>query len=108
MLGGGAAEEMVLGEVSTGAENDLELATTLARRMICIYGMGEAVGWCIAPASLHVPARKRRQHPQVDCSPQTARDIDTEVKKLLDDGLCGMRRRYSANSAKRWSELPRS
>ncbi len=44
MLGGRAAEELVFAEVSTGAENDLELATSLARQMICLYGMGESVG----------------------------------------------------------------
>ena len=49
LLGGRASEEVVFSEVSTGAENDLEHATTLARRMVCLYGMGESVGlvhWC--------------------------------------------------------------
>ncbi len=44
LLGGRASEELVFSEVSTGAENDLEHATTLARRMVCVYGMGESVG----------------------------------------------------------------
>src|SRR6185295_9677495 len=44
MLGGRAAEEIVLGEVTTGAENDLEHATALARQMVCLFGMSERVG----------------------------------------------------------------
>jgi cell division protease FtsH len=84
-LGGRAAEEVVFGEVSTGAENDLEHATTLARQMVAMYGMSELVG--LAHCA-------QRQHPfgagmpdgfvQRDCSEQTAREIDQEVKKLLD------------------------
>lgn len=84
-LGGRAAEEVVFGEVSTGAENDLEHATALARQMVAMYGMSEVVG--LAHCA-------QRQHPfaagmpdgflQRDCSEQTAREIDQEVKKLLD------------------------
>src|SRR5207247_5392537 len=44
MLGGRAAEEVVFDEVTTGAENDLEHATALARQMVCLFGMSEAVG----------------------------------------------------------------
>jgi cell division protease FtsH len=84
-LGGRAAEEVVFGEVSTGAENDLEHATALARQMVAMYGMSDVVG--LAHCA-------QRQHPfatgmpdgfmQRDCSEQTAREIDQEVKKLLD------------------------
>ncbi len=84
LLGGRASEELVFGEVSTGAENDLEHATALARRMICLYGMGESVGLvhCAQRPSMFLPAADGTS--QIDCSPQTARDIDTEVKALLD------------------------
>ena len=44
LLGGRAAEELVFDEVSSGRENDLEQATSLVRRMVCQYGMGESVG----------------------------------------------------------------
>ena len=44
MLGGRAAEEVVFAEITTGAENDLEHATALARQMVCMYGMSESVG----------------------------------------------------------------
>lgn len=84
-LGGRAAEELVFNEVSTGAENDLEHATALARQMVAMYGMSESVG--LAHCA-------QRQNPfatgvpdgiwQRDCSEQTAREIDQEVKKILD------------------------
>ena len=84
LLGGRASEELVFGDVSTGAENDLEHATTLARRMICLWGMGKSVGLvhCAQRPSLFLPGGNGTA--QIDCSPQTARDIDTEVKAVLD------------------------
>src|SRR4029077_7807742 len=44
MLGGRAAEEIAFNEVTTGAENDLEHATALARQMVCLFGMSDTVG----------------------------------------------------------------
>ena len=85
MLGGRAAEQIVFNEISTGAENDLEHATALARQMVAVYGMSDVIGL------VHCA---QRQNPmssgvdgllQRDCSEQTAREIDEEVKKLLDD-----------------------
>jgi cell division protease FtsH len=86
MLGGRAAEEVVYREVSTGAENDLDRATALARQMVCMFGMSQKVGL------VHCG---QRQNPfvmgppdgamQRDCSEQTAREIDEEVKKILDE-----------------------
>jgi cell division protease FtsH len=83
MLGGRAAEEVVFGEVSTGAENDLDRATALARQMVCMYGMGESAGLA------HLGQRPARFLPdgeavQLDCSEDTARQVDAEVKGLLD------------------------
>ncbi len=85
LLGGRASEELVFGEVSTGAENDLEHATTLARQMICVYGMGESVGLvhCAQRPPMYLPAGDGAG--QIDCSPRTARDIDNEVKQILDN-----------------------
>jgi cell division protease FtsH len=84
LLGGRASEQVVYGEVSTGAENDLEHATTLARQMVCLFGMSESVGLLHCgrkdrPAMLLVPP----DVPARDCSEETAGDIDREVKKLL-------------------------
>ncbi|MBX9791752.1 MAG: ATP-dependent zinc metalloprotease FtsH [Pirellulales bacterium] len=86
MLGGRAAEEIVFAEVSTGAENDLERATALARQMVCAFGMSERVGL------VHCG---HRTNPFVgplddgalerDFSERTAEQVDDEVKQILDD-----------------------
>jgi cell division protease FtsH len=85
LLGGRAAEELVLAEVSTGAENDLQQATALARRLVCQFGMGEAVGLmhCAQPDTPALLAGE--VHPwHRECSDDTAHAIDVEVKSLLD------------------------
>jgi cell division protease FtsH len=86
LLGGRAAEEIVLGDVSTGAENDLEAATTLARRMICQFGMGKSAGLmhCAREAAARqLPGELAAT--QRDCSEATAHAIDEEVRELLDE-----------------------
>jgi cell division protease FtsH len=86
MLGGRASEEIVFSEVTTGAENDLERATALARQMVCIFGMSETIGLVHCgqrPAEyLRGPLDGTLQR---DCSEQTAREIDKEVKHILDE-----------------------
>src|SRR3989442_12202180 len=84
LLGGRAAEETVFGEVSTGAQNDLERATALARQMVAMYGMSERVGLAnCAQRQAQFLAGPEFQM-QRECSEQTAREIDEEVKVLLD------------------------
>jgi cell division protease FtsH len=85
LLGGRAAEELVFNEVTTGAENDLERATALARQMVCIYGMSGAVGLahCGQRTSPFLLPGADASF-QRDCSEETARDIDREVKAILD------------------------
>jgi cell division protease FtsH len=85
MLGGRAAEETCLGDITTGAENDLEQATALARQMVCIFGMSDAVGLarCAQKQNgLFLPGTEGGL--QRDCSEETARQIDSEVKRILD------------------------
>jgi len=86
LLGGRAAEEIVFGEVSTGAQNDLERATALARQMVAMYGMSERVG--LSSVAQRQPTFLNGAEFQVqrDCSEQTSREIDEEVRKLL--ALC--------------------
>ena len=83
LLGGRAAEEVVFGEVSTGAQNDLERATALARQMMAMYGMSERVG--LASCAQRQPTFLNSPDSQIqrDCSEETAREIDEEVKRLL-------------------------
>lgn len=85
MLGGRASEEVFFNEISTGAENDLEHATSLARQMICMYGMGQSVGLmhCAQPSNPFLPGINDGMV-QRDCSEETAREIDQEVKTILD------------------------
>jgi cell division protease FtsH len=84
LLGGRAAEEIVFGEVTTGAENDLERATALARQMVCLYGMSDKVG--LAHCAQRPGQFLGGDGPwlQRDCSDETARAIDEEVKRVLD------------------------
>lgn len=87
MLGGKAAEELIFGEASTGAKNDLERATDIATAMIKAYGMSEKLG----PVS-YDKARPRFLDVQMagqpkDYSEHTAQEIDDEVHQLLRDTL---------------------
>jgi cell division protease FtsH len=83
MLGGRAAEDVVFGEVSTGAENDLQHATALARQMVAMFGMSEVIGLahCAQRQNPMLPRGMDDGTWQRDCSEQTAREIDQEVKK---------------------------
>jgi cell division protease FtsH len=92
MLGGRAAEEVVFGEVTTGAENDLEHATALARQMVCLFGMSDVVGLARCaqrPTGAFLPGMDGTF--QRDCSERTAQEIDDEVKKILDQGYAEAR-----------------
>src|SRR5258707_1970030 len=85
MLGGRAAEKVVVNEITTGAEIDLEHATALARQMVCLFGMSEAIGLVRCAqrqGGVYMPGIDGTF--QRDCSEQTAQEIDVEVKKLLD------------------------
>jgi cell division protease FtsH len=97
LLGGRAAEEVVFAEVSTGAQNDLERATALARQMVALYGMSERLG--LANCAQRQPAFLNGQEFQLqrDCSEETAREIDQEVKKLLDVAYQQVKQTLSAH-----------
>jgi cell division protease FtsH len=85
LLGGRAAEEITYGEVTTGAENDLERATAMARQMVCMFGMSDQIGLAHV-AQRQGPAYLAGMETQMqrDCSEATAQQIDSEVKKILD------------------------
>jgi cell division protease FtsH len=85
LLGGRAAEQQIFGDVTTGAENDLERATAMARQMVCLFGMSETVGLARV-AQRHGPMFLAGGDGQFqrDCSEKTAQQIDEEVKKILD------------------------
>ena len=85
-LGGRAAEEIVLGEVSSGAQNDLEMATEIARSMICRFGMNEKVG-PVALSRETSPFLKAPGFPQhaEPLSPELASEVDRQIRQLLSE-----------------------
>jgi cell division protease FtsH len=85
LLGGRVAEEMIFGDVSTGAQNDLQKATEIARTMVTQFGMSEKIGLVslegqrtplFLPLPIHVPK---------EYSEETAHLVDTEVRKILTE-----------------------
>jgi cell division protease FtsH len=83
LLGGRAAEQVIFGQVSTGASNDLERATGLARRMVCEFGMSEALGpvALVTQESSFLPSAGREA--PAAFSEVTAREIDQEIMSLV-------------------------
>jgi cell division protease FtsH len=86
LLGGRVAEELVYGEISTGAHNDLERASELARMMVTKYGMSERVGLATfgERASLFLRGAGAGLGGERDYSEETARIIDQEVRAILE------------------------
>jgi cell division protease FtsH len=84
LLGGRVAEELIFGDISTGAQDDLQRATDMARHMVARYGMSEALGLATFEPPhqalfLNVPSMAQREY-----SDETARRIDDEIQKLLE------------------------
>ena len=84
LVGGRAAEQLVFGVQTTGASNDLQRATALARNMVSQYGMSSDLG-------LMTTATTQNSYldgtPYMDCSQDTAARVDREVKNLLDSAF---------------------
>ena len=80
MLGGRAAEELVFGDVTTGAQNDIEQATNIAKSMVTLYGMSENFG-LMGLAKIENQYLSGRS--VMDCSDQTAAQVDKEVERIL-------------------------
>ncbi|GJI93611.1 ATP-dependent zinc metalloprotease FtsH [Duganella caerulea] len=84
MLGGRLAEELVFGDISTGAQNDLQLATDLARHMVMQYGMSDGVGMVTLEQPSGAGGYPGLPNGHAAYSEHTARLIDAEVRALLD------------------------
>ena len=86
LLGGRNAEELIFGEASTGAQNDLVRATDIAKSMIKSYGMSEKLGTVTFDRERQ-PLMMQIQAPQEkgDYSEETAREIDCEVRRIIDE-----------------------
>jgi len=100
ILAGRAAEKLVFGEYSAGAENDLVQATRLARRMVAHWGMSEKVG----PVACHVtnehPFLGRDVYEQREFSEHTAQIIDDEVTRMLNEAADRATKLLSDNRGK--------
>ncbi len=83
LMGGRAAEEIVFGQPTTGAGNDIERATELARKMVCEWGMSEKMGPLAFGKKEEQIFLGREITQHADYSEDTAREIDSEVKKIV-------------------------
>ncbi|GAX60335.1 ATP-dependent metalloprotease FtsH [Candidatus Scalindua japonica] len=84
-LGGRIAEEIIFNEVSTGAQNDLEKASEIARRMVKYYGMSDKIGIVTFEPENKSAYLGFGMGGNKEYSEETARDIDIEVKRIIDD-----------------------
>jgi cell division protease FtsH len=85
-LGGHAAERVVFGEMSTGAENDIEVATNIARKMVKEYGMSERLGPVALGHKEELVFLGREIGEQKNYSEKVAEAIDEEIRRLIDAG----------------------
>ena len=93
LLGGRTAEEIALGEISTGAQNDLQRATDIARSMVTEWGMSDALGAINYDGAQAQPVPRHSHGPERGAySEDTARLIDAEVKRIMTDAHDDARR----------------
>ncbi len=84
LMGGRVAEEIIFGDITSGAAADIEQATRIARAMVCTYGMNDEVG-PILYFDQNKPVHVRADGSSFSLySPETARELDVQVKRLLD------------------------
>jgi cell division protease FtsH len=84
-LGGRAAEEIVFGEITTGAANDLEKVTGTAKQMVMRFGMSEKLGPRTFGHDQSLPFLGREFSSEPDYSDEIAREIDDEIRRIVED-----------------------
>jgi cell division protease FtsH len=84
-LGGRAAEELVFGEVTTGASNDLEKVTATAKQMVMRFGMSEKLGPRVFGHDHGQPFLGREFSSEPDYSDDVAREIDDEIRRIVEE-----------------------
>jgi cell division protease FtsH len=84
-LGGRAAEELVFHEVTTGAANDLEKVTSVAKQMIMRFGMSEKLGPRVLGRNHDMPFLGRDMGNEPDYSDEIAREIDDEIRRVIEE-----------------------
>jgi cell division protease FtsH len=84
-LGGRAAEEIIFGEITTGASNDLEKVTETAKQMVMRYGMSERLGPRVFGHDRSQPFLGREFSAEPDYSDEIAREIDDEIRRIVEE-----------------------
>jgi len=87
LLGGRASEEMFLKDITTGAQDDLDRATKLARRMVCEWGMSEKLGPLTLGQKQHEVFLGKDFAHSPDYSPEIAYEIDKEIRRIIDEAF---------------------
>ncbi len=87
LMGGRAAEELAIGEMTTGAGNDIERATDLARRMVCKWGMSDKLGPLAFGRRDEPIFLGREVSHTADYSDKVAQNIDSEVERIVKEGM---------------------
>lgn len=85
LLGGRVAEELIFDDITTGASNDIERVTRMARKMVCEWGMSEAVGTLAIGETGEEVFIGREWVQNKNFSESTARLVDSEVKRIVDE-----------------------
>jgi cell division protease FtsH len=83
-LGGRAAEEIVFGEITTGASNDIEKVTATAKQMVMRFGMSEKLGPRVFGHDHGQPFLGREFSSEPDYSDEIAREIDDEIRRIVE------------------------
>jgi cell division protease FtsH len=84
-LGGRAAEEIIFDEITTGAANDLEKVTQTAKQMTMRFGMSERLGPRVLGHNQGAPFLGRDMHSEPDYSDEIAREIDAEIRRIIEE-----------------------
>jgi cell division protease FtsH len=91
LMGGRVSEEIAIGDITTGASNDIERATKLAKQMVTRFGMSEKLGPQTFGEASHEVFLGRDFSANADYSPEIAYEIDKEVSRLIDEGYAKAR-----------------
>ena len=100
LLGGRVAEKLVIGDISTGAKNDIDRASSIARGMVMEYGMSDALGPISFGADHNEVFLGRDIGRSRNFSEEISSKIDNEVKKLIDEAYTKAERLLSENNKK--------
>ena len=106
-MGGRIAEEMTFGQITTGAQNDIEQATEMARKMVCEWGMSEALGPLTYGKKEEAIFLGKEFNRHQDYSEATALKIDAEIKRIVTEQYERATKLLTEQPARSWSAWPR-